>query len=939
MRVIHKKITLEQFKARTPALIDSFDDNGACIDLTRDDSERDNLISCYPMGDYAMIPCDIILDSTLVDDSQIDRALVKSVSGTGETISTYEDVRYDDRGCEDIGFKYYALSYGTAIKMYHFFLEYNKLLKSQNVCNGEVCNQIVSSATRYWEIYVMEESEREKYEEMDEEFKRYGGVVNVVDKSTSDGIDYQAIEIGGMDEFLVKKVFNTFEIPTEYTAVWKTDKLYFVEAMKWYEWFKDRYAMYSGITEEECKQETVCGEVPTIDCIDCKDYFKRGGNDMYLMLKDYIDSFENIYCSSATTSFSLPLYIQNSIEDIGEFTVMSSDWEGGIEYKSDVCRGVVYSGMCDWESGRTSGSTTVVYDSDTWIRNCTEPMSYKWDSICKRYSFNYDAWTRYSVAHSGDTEMSDELPYKAYAYNVDDIVFVFNTKEDASSDEAATELAKKVEVIGSSNGYILYKSNICPIEEHKYIVYPENSDNHILVQTHNGKEFVIYKGRKYWGETIGNTLYFNITKIPCIREGKNISATTGQFVNINGTYIKGNGNGQFTIKNYVYDAFDSYFVYKNNTYYLSDDTLIRPFPKYVDYAAQMTNIDISLGEKVTEADNNTKGYKYDALSKTVIIYTPYEIYEFGVISGRTSSRLSLLKRNDTFCDDVGHEIEGYFEVTSASTHPQPVENSTLDIPYKVGSVSRMTELVGSEGDTIGYWGDYLKEIEFYIANANGEPITMYYSATTFNGNNLDAIEAAIRQRCEDLDSDTMQPSDLLMARFTYYVGAILDYNDNSDEYMLFSESKGIQTETLNGVKYVDICRLYKKPTQYSIHDELAYSIYYYDIVGDIEKIRYSTEIIELPMSDFKVVINTENKPDWISGDDVISFSRFNGLDYSPIFREEYKFGSSSLEKVTDNIYIERAIIKPHEQNLMLLDIHTMDALEKYGNGKINIINN
>ena len=352
--------------------------------------------------------------------------------------------------------------------------------------------------------------------------------------------------------------------------------------------------------------------------------------------------------------------------------------------------------------------------------------------------------------------------------------------------------------------------------------------------------------------------------------------------------------------------------------------------------------DDSLGVNISdasEASNVTRGYHYDEVSNKVFIYIPYDVYEFGIISGRTSSRLSLLRRKSTACDDIGNELKGYFEVTSASTFAQPVEDSTLDIPYKIGMVNRISEVKGYDGETtIAYWGDFLKEIEYYIVDGHKNIVTDVFSASTYSGDNITAINAAISQRCEDIDSEKIYPDDRLMARFTYYIGAILDFDADKEEYKLFSESKSAPA-SLNGVMYVDICEMVKTPTKYYIHSELSYNIYYYEMVHEIEPTVYETEIVELPMSNFKVVINTSHNLDWVQDDDEISFSRFNGLDYSPLIREDYKLGSSSLESISDNIYIERQILKPHEHNLQLLDIHTMDALVKYGNGKIKIISN
>ena len=525
------------------------------------------------------------------------------------------------------------------------------------------------------------------------------------------------------------------------------------------------------------------------------------------------------------------------------------------------------------------------------------------------------------------------MSYAEFAYNSNDVLFVFNNDGDGSTSSAATNMAVCVDVTTHSNGNILYNGSILPIQEMMYFEYPSSHYVHV---TFDGKRYIAYyKGRRLRGEVKNRKVYFNPTRIPCINPiGDEFEMKIGKFISIGNRYVKVDSNDFIPIKNYKYPIFDSYFVFQNQTYYLCNGVLIKPIPTIRETLIE----DNSLGQRVAnidDASNETYGYYYSRINQKIYLYKPYVIYKFGILSGRTSSRLTLLERKSNYSDENGNVLPGYFEITSASTASQPIEDTILDLPYKVGWVNRLAPIYDSNNEVVAYWGDYLKDMEFYIVDNHNREMTPLFSTRDYDRDNLRTINKVIETR------EGLYDSDRLMVKFTYYIGAILYFDEENYEYSLFSEHYNLpkNAESLNGVMYQDICTLVKKPIKYYLNSGQSYNIYYYDILFDNEMVTYKVDTVELPMSTFKVVLNTTDIPEWVQGDTEISFSRFNGLDYSPLFRQDYKLGSSSLENITDNIYIERQILKPHEHNLQLLDIHTMDALEKYGNGKIKIINN
>ena len=128
MKVIKRKISLEQFKSRTPSMID-FIDGDKTVHFK---SGNTSLNYVYPNGNYNYIPCDLIIDDDYIDNKEeeinIDQKwLTPVLKISGSNIETYSDVIYDSTDscsavtCSGTTFAYYVIPYGTLKKMYFFF--------------------------------------------------------------------------------------------------------------------------------------------------------------------------------------------------------------------------------------------------------------------------------------------------------------------------------------------------------------------------------------------------------------------------------------------------------------------------------------------------------------------------------------------------------------------------------------------------------------------------------------------------------------------------------------------------------------------------------------------------------------------------------------------------------------------------------------------------
>lgn len=899
MRVIKKTISLEQFKSRLPILIDSFDNNGRLIhfDVSTEEKKQKTL-SCYPMGNYGMTPCDLIIPQQYVGVA--DKSIFKSVSGASNiSISNYGDVYYGGEKCISGNFLFYVLPYGTLRNLYYFFLMYNSLLR-----NESDCEKLISSATQYWENMVLDFSQRDKYVEMDRLFKKYGGYVNV-----NNGI----VSYEGLDKFIVDEVYKSFKIPNEYITNWGTDKLYYIDALKWYYWFKYRHDVLGYRDDTDCNEKDidVCNNEVSfkLDCCDCMEYKKRGGDTMYNLLSDFVKDLPyNITCPPSTTIDS-HIPIVNSIDDIGEFTIFSTDWIGGVDYSPTVECSNTLPTECGG-SVDVSGGTVVTYNNDVWLKTC-DGKGY--DILpCGMFNFNENQWVRYLESHINDDEVS-KSPYKYYAYDSNDIIHIFKSFGDAASN-SSFEMSEKYLLKTFPLGFIVISNEIYQIYTCQYVIHKNVV---LLVCVENGKKYVKYNGKRFKVFNNSGSDFVNITKIPTVTDGENKSIQFGYCINYNGKIIISEDMGNtFVINNITYERLSSYFTYDGNNFYIKDDTI------FYQNGNEFVEDTETFGSKLTSSAYDKNGYI--VRNGFVNIVKPYDIHKFGYVSGNSVSRLDGLINPNKPCDDIGNTLKGYFEINENSAFAQPKEDSTLDLFYQYGNVARISQISDD-----AYWGDFLEDIIFYAENDAHQVLTEKQSARANNGN-LSAIKKVWEEYEEKTHAEDFGYN-VLRCEFIYYLGAILG-KDSEGNYKLYSKS----LLSTHGVKYTDKCMLNKVSSSYFLTQNISYNVYYYEITHEMMRTKYDDITVDLPKTTFEVYLNTSNMPE-IEG--IISFANSNALTYSPIFKEEYKFGSSSLENIKEDIYIERQIIKPLEKNLRLLDIMTLESMEEYGNGALKIIKN
>ena len=372
--------------------------------------------------------------------------------------------------------------------------------------------------------------------------------------------------------------------------------------------------------------------------------------------------------------------------------------------------------------------------------------------------------------------------------------------------------------------------------------------------------------------------------------------------------------GTLTMNDVKYEKIDGYSNINNEVIYIKNNKIVIQNKKQANTdliefeLIDFTSNDIGSNLKESTITNNSKGY---VIKDNVInIYNPFIIYSVNELSGYTESKLSSFKVT-LANDDLGNQLLGSLktvldEDNNIIEYITPKEHDTLQIPYKIGMLSDITEL-----DNDNLWCNIISDMKFYCKVENSNEI--------ISEQTIDDLEKNIKDKnVGEIKCD-----------ITYHMGAIIE-----------KKSHAINGEN-NGITYVDTVKVVKKECDYYLKDLTRYPIYYYDFEYDNDFIKlneYSDKSIKIKKSKFSFKIDNiysstddENKNKYRA--------KHDGLIADEVFRQEYKLGSSSKENIERNVYIERGLSSAFEKHLNLLNVNSLESLEQFGNGSFNIINN
>ena len=766
------------------------------------------------------------------------------------------------------------MSYNTIASWYHFLISYYNGLKIDTACSIKV----YPSYIEYFESDEKCLYSRESCLELDSKFHMIGG---------ADAYNY-------MCTTLFPRYTITDDDLIDY---WETDTLYINDVLKWIAWFDER-VRYSDINE--------CSSLVD-SCCDCEEYKNRGGKQMCDNLKLFIDELQSKIDSIETrdeisdtdcTMITMPLFLSNSIDNMGEYSILSEAWHGGEDFHNTL---------------QNSYGTVVSYNGNDWVVNGSSSLGYKYSDTYKEYYFgDENGMSDYELSLYNDGKNniikgnSDSHYTKYIDYYIKTHPLEFEKKLGASVDKYAyTEngilvldptdisMSSQYELNRNKNGYFIVNNEAYEIFDAEYIIY--NNLNYEVKYDSSNNPYCLINNRRKFG-------IFNEINNKFTIEGQEIRPSKS-FVLINNTMIEVLDD-TITIKGVTYPKVASFVKIGDSILKLNDKNQI------VSYGRDENILSLLVDEMAVN-----DGYDVDIDKNIFYKFNRYTIYDTNKITGLTESKLSSLFSDDiAVYDVVGNKLPGSLVKDNNGRYVEPTEGSWLDIYYKPMNMSHLSK----DGDN--YWGNIISSLSFYFVDKDNLKIGETETVYSMNGkyqSSLEVINDCIQKK-DDLLNDIIS--------FSNKYGSVGDLKCDIIYHMgaTFNKTKIVDS----GITYIDTVTLKESQCYYYNNETYCYAINYYDLIWeDIEYIdnTHNNKKLTTPQSVFEYAIT-----DWSKDNDFTAF---------PLIREEYKLGTSSLENVKSDIYIDRGTARALDSHLKLMEIHSMESLENYGNSSFNIINN
>lgn len=956
MRVISKKISYNDLISRLPGVIPSIMDSweitqlGKCInndaaekyysysqavkrasEYNINPSElrysaefvyfnKDNLRE-FSVGNYGLIVSDVIIPQSIankITDYTDFYVNIPDDNGGFYDLSwpkNSSDPHYEGRKIISGGTEVKILTYHTLNKWYTFFKKYYELLSNPSF------KRTYSSAIEYYkyEINGKNQDVLKEYEYFDKLYESRGG------KDTYD--------------WIVNNCIIQFNIPEEFANGWNCTYLYYPQAIKWYWWFKERCEKYGDAsTIEDCQE--------TDDCCDCKEFLKLGGCSFFNALSSWINSLGGLYNTFATNSasVSIPITFTNSIDDIGEMSIFSSDWQEETDYHNTI--GNSYGTVVNSLHQINDETLEEEYYYDTYMIKNGAYKGYTYNDYYENVPV-FDAWTNYTdyyIEHNKNEFTPSNNSISSYTYSPLNNKIIYNSVQNdvtlsvpINRMEVTCIEGNMYEIINGKYTQLCYDSSLIASLKYK-------NNFKLQIFKDGDLEYAMFNGKRKIVETDKDgieKIYF-LKSSNCNDSGCNIY--NGKYVVYNNTlYLVDNNKISIFDDEYtkIYPVLNGYFEYNGNIYYISGSTVV-----------------ISNGYEFNDTDNSFI-YTFRSLSdddlyllgindmlindNSVTIKYKYVETRCDIISGYTDSKLDLVRRKEITTDDLGNELPGYLQSLvyigngeNQSNYNTPYDECTLDILYKVGDVSNLKPLVDTEifGEN-KYHGNIITSIKFYYLDKHGNevPGLIMYSNTDDCSYRIELL----RDRYESM-SENPDIINTMYCEITYYIGATIKK---------IGKTYSLDTDFHTGVKYIDKVRVTKQVGNYFMDENNSFTFKYYLLEpdnGSVDLSDFNDSVIwdTSTKFEFKPLIykNGNNisdmTPDEFKEDK--GWEHNNGMMVAPLIRTEFNLASSYPQIVDADIYIDRGISAAYEKHLKLQEIRTMQSLENYQNGWFKINN-
>lgn len=786
MRTIQKQISLEPMTSRLPSVWPAYFNNEENLYYFDEDSliERE----WHYTSNWGMVPDNIVVNH---NPNEVDESDEEKRPKKWDTYSVVNGCHcYSESGTEYDKLCNFVLSFENLSKWYYFFNEYYNLLEQYSHCN-----RVYTSAEDYYNYesgtkyanQMIYGTDKETYLEIDRLFAERGGRVEVLifNKDTSEYTPMTPKEAHdetredrmtmidtydvGFFKWICDNVVPSFIIPMKYKDYWKRDRLFYPDVIKWLAWFKKRMIdpksyETNGKFEEgkngeldtwECKSQTI------EDCCDCEEYFNRGGERIYDEMKKWYDDVQQRILDVKSIvkgrkncfipTVILPTELQLSIDDLGEKSIFSTDYELGKDYRvahygdsANTYGGTVqtidgvpmyFSGACqnnglgftfnpDYMEKYVSSCMTCGYEG-VFAEICPKCG----DRHIKQISYDpdrkeniEDAWTSYTERYmtheyccDGECENCSEKydnrgefyvsAVTYFAYNDENVKYTSSaSSENAAKEDLETQMCKKYPLTLRKNGWILIDNELYPVNEIEYATYDKankylgNKKYMIFREKGTSTPYTFINGQQIYAEFYEprNKFYFpffkkldaSVDEITC----------SGRTFNFN-DYIQFDRN---TLGQKMY-----YINYSDNAYEVTGNTLTMNNAEYyrisgysTDNASNMLyytyDSEIRSGDTIDLVSSDvavlSSSTEYFGNKPFIKVTCPFEVelYSADEINGRTVSKLADLRCYDVLTDDIGNDIDGIYPIDKAEImNYQPPEGTELEPLYQVGNTTNI----------------------------------------------------------------------------------------------------------------------------------------------------------------------------------------------------------------------------------------------------------
>jgi hypothetical protein len=361
MRKIHKTISLEPMTSRLPSVVPAYNPIDNSI-MYFDDNALKARGYTYT-SNYGLVPINIEIPN-IPCLSATTWVYNKDRGECGE----WEEIPLS-MNCQVISFERLSI-------WYHKFKQYYDLLKCGH------CGVHYNTAVEYYDNEVKKDpsdlvfgNDRQTYVDLDNEISNMGGrnTYNI---------------ICGLDNSDEDCFIPTYTIPNEYQNYWGKETLYYPEVINWIGWFSERKTKYG--TNPNCEV--------LADYDDCSEYVNRGGSTIYDSMELWYNGIQNKIptssSSSCESSIIVPIHLENSIEDLGEFSIFCEEYKIGVDYRASKDD---YSSTANTEVG-----TLVIKDGE--IQQLISGAGYIFDEVYMENIEDKDAWASVTLGDITDSD-------------------------------------------------------------------------------------------------------------------------------------------------------------------------------------------------------------------------------------------------------------------------------------------------------------------------------------------------------------------------------------------------------------------------------------------------------------------------------------------------------------------------------------------------------